>query len=352
MKKIACLSLVVIVNVIGLFIQTSNANAGNKISAGQPLSNIVYQNRNSITGFVFNESRSPISDIHVELLNDLYITISRAKTNGAGLFAFRGLSNGNYIVKVLPYNANYEEQMRDVSLISISRVEGGGTASEQVDFYLKAKKDNNAGPLAAPGVIFVQEVPNNAKKAFEEGISFLQAKKENEGFEKLKNALEIFPNYFLALDRLGTEYVTRGYYEAAFVLLTKAVEINPRSFSSTFGLGLAQFRLGQGDKAIDSLVRASEIYNESVNGYLWLGIALHSKGKLDEALTALLKANKLGKGEVAEVRWQLARVYKDQKLYGKAAEELEFFLKYNPNAANKEEIKKTIQLLRQKESNK
>lgn len=352
MKKIACLSLVVIANVIGLFIQTSSANAISKVNASQSLSTIVYQNRNSITGFVFNESRTPISDIHVELLNDFYITISRVKTNGSGLFSFRGLENGNYKVKVLPYNANYEEQMKDVSLIAISRVEGGGAANEQVDFYLKAKKDINAGPLAAPGVLFVQEVPNNAKKAYEEGINFLQDKKEKEGFEKLKNALEIFPNYFLALDRLGTEYVTRGYYQAAFILLTKAVEVNPRSFSSTFGLGLAQFRLGQGDKAIDSLVRATEIYNESVNGYLWLGIALHSKGKFNEAVTALLKANKLGKGEVAEVHWQLARVYKDQNFYIKAAEELELFLKYNPNAANKEEINKTIVLLRKKETSK
>ncbi len=352
MKKIACLSLVVIINVIGLFIQTSNANAGNKISTSQSLSNIVYQNRNSITGFVFNESRTPISDIHVELLNELYITISRVKTNGSGLFSFRGLENGNYKVKVLPYNVNYEEQMRDVSLIAISRVEGGGSASEQVDFYLKAKKDINEGPLAAPGVLFVQEVPNSAKKAYEEGISLLLAKKENEGFEKLKNALEIFPKYFLALDRLGTEYVTRGYYQAAFILLTKAVEVNPRSFSSTFGLGLAEFRLGQSDKAINSLVRATEIYNESINGYLWLGIALHSKGKLNEAATALQKANKLGKGENAEVHWQLARVYKDQNLYTKAAEELELFLTYNPNASNKEEVKKIILVLRQKENSK
>jgi tetratricopeptide (TPR) repeat protein len=348
-KKNACLLIVVIVFVTGLFIQISKANNTDEINISKTLSNTVSQNRNSITGFVFNESRGPVSDVYVELLNDLYVTISRTKTTGSGLFSFRGLQDGNYKIKILPYNLGYEEQTRDVSLISVSAVAGSGSTSEQVDFYLKAKKNISLGPLAAPGVVFVQEVPKNAQKAFEDGVNFLREKKEREGFEKLKNAIEIFPEYFLALDLLGTEYAVRGYYEAAFVLLTKAVEINPRSFSSTFGLGLSQFRLGQADKAIENLLRATELYGESANSYLWLGIAYHNTGKLNEALNALLKANKLSKGEAAEVHWQLARVYKDQKLYTKAADELELFLKYKSDASNKEEVKKTIQVLRQKE---
>ncbi len=352
MKNIACLLIGVLVSVMGLFIQISNANINSKIVSNPLLTNTSFQDRNSINGFVFNESRQPISDIYVELLNDLDVSVSRTKTNGAGIFSFRGLPNGNYKVKVLPYNLNYEEQIRDVSLIAISAIAGGGVVSEQVDIYLKDKKSNNAGPFGEPGVIFAQEIPPTAKKAYEDGISLLNDKKENEGFEKLKNALEIYPDYYLALDRLGTEYVVRGYYEASLILLTKAVEVNPRSFSSTFGLGLSQFRLKQGDKAVESLQKATEINNTYVNGFLWLGIALHSNGKFDEALTALLKADKLSKGVTAEVHWQLARVYKDQKLYNKAADELELYLKYKPDASNKEELKKTIQTLRQKEKSK
>lgn len=353
MKKIACLLIGVVVSISGLFIQTSNGGLNNKVASGQVLSfksKSDFQNRNSITGYVFNESRNPISDIHVELLSDLYTTISRTRTNGTGLFSFRGLADGNYKVKILPYNSNYEEQLKDVALISVSAVSGSGSTSEQIDFYLKAKKNITAGPFGDPGVILAQEIPAEAKKAYEEGIALLNDKKEKEGFERLKNALEIFPDYYLALDRLGTEYVVRGYYEASLILLTKAVAVNPRSFSSTFGLGLSQFRLKQTDKAVESLHKATEINKEYVNGFLWLGIALHGAGKFDEAVNALLKADKLSKGESADVHWQMARVYKDQKLYGKSADELELFLKFKPDASNKEEIKKTIQILRQKET--
>lgn len=352
MKKVICLLIGVVVSITGLFIQISKGDTNNKIVSNQVLSKSDFQNRNSITGYVFSDSRSPISDIHVELLTDIYTTIARTRTNGVGLFTFRGLSDGNYKVKILPYNANYEEQIKDVALISVSAVAGSGSISEQIDFYLKTKKNTSAGPFGDPGVILAQEIPSAAKKAYEEGIVLLEDKKEKEGFEKLKNALEIFPDYYLALDRLGTEYVVRGYYEASLILLTKAVELNPRSFSSTFGLGLSQFRLKQADKAVESLLKATEINKEYANGFLWLGIAFHNTGKLDEAVNALLKADKLSKGESADVHWQMARVYKDQKLYDKSANELELFLKYNPEASNKEEIKRTIQILRQKETEK
>jgi len=308
----------------------------------------VNQGRNSITGFVFGESRTPLSEVQVELLDDFYVTISRIKTTGSGLFAFRGLPDGLYNVKVLPYGSDYESQTRSVSLVGLSLIQGRGTVNEQIDFYLKAKRNTNAGLLSAPGVVFVQEVPESAKKLYEAGIEDLRNKKENEGFDKLKNSLEIFPDYFLALDRLGREYVVRGYYQAAYVLFTKAIEVNSRSFSSTFGLGLASFRLQQVDQAINILRRATEIDNKSGNGFLWLGISYLQNKNYPQAETSLNKANKLSNGESAAVHWQLARLYKDQNRFNESADALELYLKYKPEGADTEKIKETIKTLRQK----
>ncbi len=345
-----CLLLNICISFTVLFTKTPETNVSSSV-AGTSLVNI-NQSRNSITGFVFGEARNPLAEVHVELLDDLYVTISRVKTTGSGLFAFRGLPNGLYNVKVIPYGSDYESQTRSVSLVAFSVIQGRGAVNEQVDFYLKIKRNTNAGPLGAPGVIFAQEVPDSAQKLYEAGIEDLRNKKENEGFDKLKKALELFPDYFLALDRLGTEYVVRGYYTPAFILLTKAVEVNPRSFSSSYGLGLALYRLQQTDKAIENLRRATEIYNQSPHAYLWLGIALHQNKNLPQAETALVQANKLSKGESAEVHWQLARLYKEQNRFGESANELELFLKYKPEAAEKEKIKEMIATLRQKASKK
>lgn len=310
------------------------------------------QNRNSITGFVFDESRRPLDQVYVELQGDTYSTLSRVKTNGAGFYSFKGVPNGNFKIKILPYGTDYEAQTRDVALVSVSPVAGRGAISEQVDFYLKVKKNANVSPMAAPSVVFAQDVPENAGKLYEESIALLLDKKEKEAFEKLKTAIEIFPEYFLALDRLGTEYAARGYNRPAYVLLTKAVEINPRSFSSTFGLGLAQYRLQQIDSAVETFRRAADLYNDSANAYLWLGAALQRKGDLTEAETALVKADKLSKGESADVHWQLARLYNEQKRWREAANELELFLQSDSNTADVEKIRQTIRKLRQKADSK
>lgn len=347
MRRVINISLSLVVAVSGLFFQTINADT-NVSSIQSSAAATTLQDRNSILGFVFNENRSPLADAYVELLDENYNTMLRTKTNGSGLFTFKGLSDGRYNIKVTHYAGDYEEQTRSVSLVAISAIPGRGAVNEQIDFYLKVRKSANAGPLAVPGVVFAQEVPNEAKKLYEDGINDLKNKKENEGFDKLKKALEIFPNYFLALDRLGTEYVVRGHYTPAFVLLTKALEQNPRSFSSSFGLGLASYRLQQIDNAITNLKRATEIYNKSPDAYLWLGISLHQNKKLSQAETALTQANKLSKGESAEIHWQLARLYKDQNRFRESANELELFLKYKPEVEDADKIKEMIKTLRQK----
>jgi tetratricopeptide (TPR) repeat protein len=310
--------------------------------------------RNAISGHVFGESRRPLSDVFVELLDDLGVTINRTRTNASGRYEFSGLAEGRFKVRILPYGTDYAEQAQEVVISNVS-ARGGGTGSEiqQRDFYLRLRPELSAGPFAAPGTVFAQEVPEAAKKLYEQGVAELRAKKEKEGFESLKNALNAFPDYFLALDRLGTEYAVRGntnpaYFEAARVLLTKAVGVNPGSFSSTFGLGFAQYHLGMSGEAVENFQRAVKLYDKSVNAHLWLGVALKKSGKLPQAEGSLTRANKLSNGKVAEVHLRLAEVYSDQKRYREAADELELFLKNQQDARDAEKIRQLIGQLREK----
>lgn len=342
MKSCIFVSLLVV-----LLCGVSDAEASQrKFDIGTPATETP-QARNSITGFVFGSSGMPVADVYVELLNDTGSTLTRAKTSGSGMYAFRGLSDGTFTVRVLTYGNGYQGAEQRVSLVGISAFPGRGSVNEQVDFYLRPSVADR-GPLAAPEVVFAQEVPDKAKKLYQEGVGLLADKKETEGFEKLKSALEIFPTYYLALDRLGTEYVVRGYYRPAYVLLDQSLSVNPRSFSSRLGMGITQFHLNVVNDAVKSLTLAAEAYGDSIKAYFWLGVALHKKSRLAEAETALLKANRLSKGKSADVHWHLGKLYKDQERYADAANELELVLKLEPNHANAADIKKTIQLLRDK----
>jgi len=344
---------------LGLTIAAAAVHAQSEISptrasgASIPLSLTATQGRNSISGSVFGESGRPITDVYVELLNDVGSTISRAKTSGGGRYSFYNLPNGQFQIRALPYGTDYLEQTQAVSLIPVSALPGSGAVSQQVDFYLRINVKAIAGPLYAPGTIFVQEVPMAAKNLYDKGVAELKDKKESEGFNSLRRSLEIFPTYFDALDRLGTEYAVRGhqdkrYFEAAHVLLSKAIEINPRSASSSFGLGFSQYHLGLVDQSIESLQRAVTNYNKSINGYLWLGIALKRAGKLDQAETALKRASEFSKGKEADAHWHLAQLYSDQKRYAEAVSELELLLKNKPDARDAEKIRQLVVKLKEK----
>jgi Tfp pilus assembly protein PilF len=311
------------------------------------------QGRNSISGIVFGESRTPVVDTYVQLLDENGTTITQTRTNGSGRFAFYGLSNGRFKVKVFPVGTDYMEQVQEVQLSPVSAIPGSGGDNQQIDFYLRLREGANRGPFGVPGAIFAQEVPDAAKKFYDLGVSELRQKNEAAGFENLKKALDVFPNYFLALDRLGTEYAARGrtnpsYFEAARILLTKALEVNPRSFSSMFGLGFTQYHQGAINEAVANLERAIGVYNKSTNGYLWLGIAQKRAGKVLQAEESFKRANDLSKGKEPDVHWHLAGLYSDQKRYNEAAAELELFLKNKPDARDADKIKQVIVQLRQK----
>ena len=310
--------------------------------------------RNSIHGHIFNESRRPVSDIFVELLDELGVTVNRSRTTASGRYEFTGLPEGRFRVRVLPYGTDYAEQSQEVVVQNISAL-GGGTGGEAVqrDFYLNLRADISYGPFYAPGTVFAQEVPQEARKLYERAVGELRAKKEKEGFESLRQALALFPDYYLALDRLGTEYAARGnqnpaYFAAAQVLLTRSVGINRSSYSSHFGLGFAQYHLRMNDAAVESFQRAVRLYDKSINGNLWLGIALKKAGKLADAEASLLRANKLASGKVAGVHMRLAEIYSEQKRYREAADELEQFLKAEQEARDAEKIRQLIAQLRTK----
>src|ERR1051325_3209473 len=236
-------------------------------------------NSNTISGHVSNDQHMPLADIRVELLDQLDSVIRTVKTDGSGLFVFRKLSDGTFQVRVQTSGTNYVSQTKRVEL---ARPHGFGAAYEELDFVLAI--NTNTSNTAKPGVVFVQEVPDAARKQYEKGSELLgKSNKRSEAFAALKSAIELFPQYFDALELLGTEQVKDGQYDAAIPVLTKALEINSRAYASCLALGVAQYNVKQLQPAIESFRRAVLLNEKSINANLWLGIALRQTSRPDEA---------------------------------------------------------------------
>jgi tetratricopeptide (TPR) repeat protein len=306
---------------------------------------------NSISGYIFGLNRQPLENVEVELLDDLNRSVIRRRTNASGYYSFNRVPSGRSSVRVMPFGTDYEEETKGVEIVNITRSSSpnggsttGGFENVQLDFFLKLRK----GLTGATGAIFVQQVPDGAKKLYEKAVADLDDKKEKEGLQGLRSALEIFPDYYLALERLGSEYVKRGasgtqYFEAARLLLSKAVEINPRGFYSWYGLAYSLNSLNKYDEASKAIKKAIEIYPNWSEALLLSGVLLRQNKEFEEAEKQLLKAKENARATVPEIHWQLALLYgNDLKRYRDAAKELKLFLKALPDAKNAEQIKKLI----------
>lgn len=310
------------------------------------------QGRNTISGHVFDTARRPVEAVYVELLDEVDTVLRRVRTDESGHYVFSNLSDGTFQVRVLTYGTDFVGQTRRVSINNF--VSGGAGQLYEEHFTLKSRptdKTTTSISTSAPKIIFTQEgVPETAKVSYEKAVREL----EREGGDKesalaeLKKAVEIFPTYYLALERLGAEYVRRQQYEPARAVLLKAVEVNPRGYRSLYALGVAQYNLKQKAEAVESLRRSVELYPSSVNSHLWLGIILLRDGESERAESHLKRAHELGEKRVPDVHMYLAQLYSNSKRYREAADELEHFLKEAPNARDAENIKRLIAQLREK----
>lgn len=309
-------------------------------------------NRSSISGFVFGEDRRPVPEIYVELLDEVNGTIGRVRTDGSGRFFFGSLSQGRFTLKVLPGMTNFQEQSVDVEIYGYGARGRQLADNVQRDIYLKLRKGANAVPFVNE-IIFAQDVPRDAEAAFEKALDHLKAEKGDEGVAELRKALQIFPDYFAALQKLGIIYIGRQQYEEARDTFDHAVKVNSSSFDCLYGLAYAEYALGNFDAAIESGKRSISLKPDSLEVNLLLGVAYRQAKRYEESEAAFLKAQSIADGASPDVHYQLALLYAyDLKQYGNAAKQLELFLKAAPDARDKDAIKKLIKQYKDKEKEK
>jgi len=304
--------------------------------------------RFAIIGTVRDENGREIESVRVTLLDDNYRSIRTVFADSSGRFQFRNLLEGKYFVRVDPIGTPYEEQIQSIEFQSMSPRSSTLEEPYTVDFQLKRKRGQAASVASAPGVIFVQEVPANAREHYVFGQRSLKNGNPEMGIQSLKKALEIFPDYFLALELLGTEYAKREDFENALPILIHAIEINRDASKSIYALGVTYLKSNRSAEALIWLQRAAERDAKNANIFMMLGIAYGNTGALSEAENSFKKAYSLAGGDVAEVHYYLAGIHDKQRRYSDAIRELKLFLKQSRDVIDRNLIKRMIERLEMK----
>ncbi len=310
--------------------------------------------QNSVNGVVLDNNRKPVAKIEVELLDEFERLIKATKTATSGVYFFQGLRAGVFFIQIRVDGTNFKPIKERIQLGQgnrTNRTSGAVSGSEilQVNFNLEVeRRDENQTPPINE-VIFAQEIPPEAESYYQNALKKLKGNKSNEAIAELENAVRLFPTYFLALEKLGYEYIAADKFVEAEGVFTKASEVNPKSFSARSGLGISQFKLGKKLEAAITVEEAAALNPSSAITFLFLGQIYRGLREFENAEIKLKKAKELSKDKLPDVHWELALLYYyDLSRYGEAADELELYLRAKPDAENKKQVEKLIKIIRDK----
>lgn len=295
---------------------------------------------NTLMGKVRSQTGRPVASLLVELHSGNGALITQTFTTNEGDYAFTGLAGASFVLVI--NDPNHHPVSERVELTRSAANQPGGVV--RMDLTIRPRE----GPTAPGqhGVVFHQDVPTKALEAYRGGIRLLGERKTDEAVSAFREAVTVFPDYFDARFALGLEMLRQRRYPEAATELERARKVNPRNgrLYHTFGLLLMEQR--RYPQAVEVFEAAARLDPSNAEAHLMRGAALIEIGRLDDAQNALNRAEQLSTSKLALVHANRARIYERQGNRRRAADELELYLKKNPDAQNADSVREAIKKLR------
>jgi tetratricopeptide (TPR) repeat protein len=270
-----------------------------------------------------------------------------------GNFSFTSLVAGNYYVTV--EGGDYFETVREQVYIEPANLnprtmtQGVVPVSRPVTLqvYLQPKQTE---AQAKPSVLnaALANVPKPAVELFDKGLGLARAGETDKAIDQLKRAVELYPNFGLALNELGVQYMKKGEYDKASEALAKVVQLSPGAPEPILNYGIALFNQKKLPEAEVQLRTAVKKNDHSFAAHHYLGMTLIGRKSYGDAETELRRAIELGGPRAGLAHYYLGGDYWQTGKLQQAADELETYLKLEPKAPQADKIRGTIKELRAK----
>jgi tetratricopeptide (TPR) repeat protein len=245
-------------------------------------------------------------------------------TDNNGGFGFTGLSEGVYTLEVSGDVRLYDSVVQEVRLIRGTHV--------RLNINLKERAGNH--PRSPGNVVSLaelqQKVPDAARKEFEAGTRLVNEEKIREGIERFKKAIAIYPEYLMARNDLGVQYLKLKMLAEAIEQFEAALEVNPKVFNPRLNIGIALVQQKKYADAIDHLNLAISINGSSASAHLHVGVASLETDELATAERELAAALTLGGTEYAVAHYYAGHVQLKKGEREAAIREFKAFLEAQP----------------------
>ncbi len=301
--------------------------------------------RSTIQGRIFFPSGRSVDQRLKVTLTTVATAEVVAYSDDSGAFSFRRLSNGTYTI-VVDAGKEYLPARETVVIAEPTRRGGSGSVfTVQIQLQLRGNERNKAALLDAA----LAEVPKPARDEYQKALQSEQEGDSKKAVEHLKNAVDLFPEFMLAYNEMGVQYFRLGQLDGAAEALARAVKIEPNAFSPRLNYGVVLLYKNQFQEANTQLTRAVEINETSARAHFFRGRTLIRLRDLATAEKDFLRAVALGGGpDINEAHRFLGGIYREQKNYARAVEELETYLKLASNTKDADQIRQIIKELRDK----
>ena len=262
-------------------------------------------------------------------------------SDSVGNFEFRNITNNSYRLNVPSDNRTYEATQEVVECY------GNFPRTFMVQVYLKDKDANAAFKTKEKllSVADLQEVPKAAKKSYEKGLKLGQQGKPEEAVTHLQEALKAFPDYLLALNKLGEQYLALNNITEAEETFVRAIAINPKFAPPHINLGIIYLSKERFDEAITEFQTGNRYDDTYPISHLNLGRAfmLKTPPDYDRAEKEFTRALEMGGKSMVRTQLDLFNLNIRRRSLDKAAINLETYLKDAPNAPDAEEVRKRLE---------
>jgi Tfp pilus assembly protein PilF len=218
----------------------------------------------------------------------------------------------------------------------------------QVQFYLKHKRLSAATESPVTSNTAFASVPEPVRELFRQALENGRADNHEKAIEQLKSVISQAPRFAFAYNELAAQYLKIGSGDQAVKTLKEAVGIDPNDLNLRLNYGVALLNQKKFEAAETELRLVIQKNADSLAANYYLGLTLISEQKFDEAQSVFEKLIKNGGDKIALAHRSLGGIYLRNNQYRKAADELEKYLKVEPNVADAEKIRGTIKELRNK----
>jgi len=288
----------------------------------------------------YEDDRPAGMQIRLELLNETGIPITQAFTDSEGRAVFRITNLGAYRVRASGID------IEDTTSESVM-VDQDGTRMVFVRVKTKASGVASTGTSGSGPVTSAAQlrIPQDARKAFEKGLSAWQKKDYQKAADAFEKAVTVYPEYDTAYNNLGVMYAHLNQPEKALAAFEHSVQLNDKNPDADRNLARMLLRQKDFARAEELLKKSLAVQPLNPGSLTMLSIAEIENGKIDEALSDARKVHDIPHEGYAVSHFVAGQALERKHQYQDASAEYVVYLRESPNGPEVQQVKNALSRL-------